>query len=324
MARIRTIKPEFWSDEKVVECSLNARLLFIGLWNFSDDAGRIEDSPRQIKMKVYPGDDFTAAEIDGMLRELSENGLILRYIVENKQYIQIKGWRHQVISKPQASKLPGPVEGHSRNAPGKPHDGMEWKGKEGKERIPLSSPQPEPEAASPDEPPVDGLDDRPWDETLSPHDRALVLVWRATGSSEDQIRSWLVSTKGPHRDRIAGWMRDGISAERLPGIVTAILDRCEGSDGELRDGDGKPIRDVWAYLGKAVPAEWRQQQASDAAEDKAAGDWVPSNPNSPEQWENRRRTIARGIWLTTWPRPEDRETPEWARELFAQAKGKAA
>ena len=32
MARIRTVKPEFWTDEKVVECSIPARLLFIGLF----------------------------------------------------------------------------------------------------------------------------------------------------------------------------------------------------------------------------------------------------------------------------------------------------
>ena len=30
MARIRTIKPDFWTDEKVVELSAFARLLFIG------------------------------------------------------------------------------------------------------------------------------------------------------------------------------------------------------------------------------------------------------------------------------------------------------
>ena len=39
MARIRTVKPEFWASEQVMECSPIARLLFIGLWNFCDDAG---------------------------------------------------------------------------------------------------------------------------------------------------------------------------------------------------------------------------------------------------------------------------------------------
>jgi len=34
MARIRTIKPEFWTAEQVMELSRDARLLFIGMWNF--------------------------------------------------------------------------------------------------------------------------------------------------------------------------------------------------------------------------------------------------------------------------------------------------
>lgn len=52
MARIRTVKPEFWTDEKIVECSIPARLLFIGLFNFADDKGCLERSPKRIKIVV--------------------------------------------------------------------------------------------------------------------------------------------------------------------------------------------------------------------------------------------------------------------------------
>ncbi|STV36571.1 primosomal protein I [Klebsiella pneumoniae] len=48
MARIRTVKPEFWTDEKVVECSIPARLLFIGLFNFANDNGMPERSPKTV------------------------------------------------------------------------------------------------------------------------------------------------------------------------------------------------------------------------------------------------------------------------------------
>lgn len=145
MARIRTIKPEFWSSEKVVECSVSARLLFIGLWNFSDDGGRMEDKPRQIKMKIFPGDDFTADKIDEMLNELSVNKLIIRYEVEKSLFIQIKGWKHQKINRALPSKIP------KVPAPAKAdHGGIseshlpEGKGREGKgtgreEDKPLSS-----------------------------------------------------------------------------------------------------------------------------------------------------------------------------------------
>ncbi|KKK60207.1 hypothetical protein LCGC14_3026700, partial [marine sediment metagenome] len=39
MARIRTVKPDFWTSEDVAAVSRNARLLFIGLLNFADDVG---------------------------------------------------------------------------------------------------------------------------------------------------------------------------------------------------------------------------------------------------------------------------------------------
>lgn len=106
VARIRTIKPEFWTSEKIVECSVNARLLFIGLWNFADDEGRMEDKPKRIKMQVFPGDDFNSDDVAGMLQELSKNDLIIRYSIDGKEIIQVKGWDHQRIDKPNQSKLP--------------------------------------------------------------------------------------------------------------------------------------------------------------------------------------------------------------------------
>jgi len=45
MARIRTIKPEFWTDGDMFKLSRDARLFYIGLWNFCDDNGVIEHDP---------------------------------------------------------------------------------------------------------------------------------------------------------------------------------------------------------------------------------------------------------------------------------------
>ena len=63
MARIRTIKPEFWTSEQVMECSPLARLLFIGVWNFCDDAGNHPMSAKTLKALVFPGDDITSAKV---------------------------------------------------------------------------------------------------------------------------------------------------------------------------------------------------------------------------------------------------------------------
>jgi hypothetical protein len=128
MSRIRSVKPEFWSSEQVMECSPVVRLLFIGLWNFCDDAGRHPFAPKQIKALVFPGDDLTAEDVSRMLDELSTNGLVLRYSVDGKDYLQVTGWQHQKIDRPQPAKYPGIPADHSSNA----RDGGEGIGEEGK------------------------------------------------------------------------------------------------------------------------------------------------------------------------------------------------
>lgn len=112
---------------------MNARLLFIGLWNFCDDCGRHALSARTIKAEVLPGDDISLEDVLGMLQELSNNNLITTYSVDGKEYLQINGWRHQRIDKPQAPKHPGPSDDHSKNDLGTfPPDriGGDRKGKE--------------------------------------------------------------------------------------------------------------------------------------------------------------------------------------------------
>jgi hypothetical protein len=134
MPRIRSIKPEFWTSAQVLECSPNARLLFIGLWNFADDEGRHPDNPKQAKAEVFPADDFSLEDVQGMLQELSKNGLITRYTVEGKGFFQITGWHHQRIDKPQPAKYPGPVEDHSKNDPGTLPPDRKGKDRKGKDK----------------------------------------------------------------------------------------------------------------------------------------------------------------------------------------------
>ncbi|HWT40945.1 MAG TPA: hypothetical protein VN081_06830 [Dongiaceae bacterium] len=106
MARIRTIKPEFWTDEKVVELSAFARLLFIGIWNFCDDEGRMVHSPKRMKMQIFPADSIDCAELIG---EIQRASLITIYAVDGIEYLQVLGFaKHQKIDKRSPSKLPSP------------------------------------------------------------------------------------------------------------------------------------------------------------------------------------------------------------------------
>lgn len=106
MPRIRTIKPEFWTDEKIVELSPWARLFYIGLWNFADDNGVVEYKPKQLKMRIFPAD---KVDIESLVSELAKLKLILVYEVEDAQYLQCPNLaKHQVIDKPRKSNLPTP------------------------------------------------------------------------------------------------------------------------------------------------------------------------------------------------------------------------
>lgn len=72
---MRGIKPDFWTDEDVVEVSAFARLLFVGLWQMACDNGHVKDSPKRIKMSILPADDV---DIQALLGELVNANLIDR------------------------------------------------------------------------------------------------------------------------------------------------------------------------------------------------------------------------------------------------------
>jgi hypothetical protein len=115
MARIRSIKPEFWTSQQIVECSTNARLLFVGLWNFCDDNGIHHAETKRLKMEVFPGDDFTVGQITGWIGELLTVGLLREYEAEGRRYWLVTGWKkHQRIDKP-SHKHPLPPATDSTN-----------------------------------------------------------------------------------------------------------------------------------------------------------------------------------------------------------------
>lgn len=98
MARIRSIKPDFWTDEKVVELDYVDRLLFIGLWNFADDQGYIDRSPKRIKMQVFPGDNV---DVSRGLTRLTSLGLLAEYDSPEGVVLHVTNWeRHQRVSNP--------------------------------------------------------------------------------------------------------------------------------------------------------------------------------------------------------------------------------
>lgn len=146
MARIRTTKPEFWVSEQIAECSTNARLTFIGMWNFCDDRGVHPAKPRTLKAELFPMDDFTADQVGAWVGELIQAGLVAKFSADGDDYWAVTGWaQHQKIDRP-SYKHPEPpdfstterapiAEGSSNtsedSSSATPRNGMDRKGMEG-------------------------------------------------------------------------------------------------------------------------------------------------------------------------------------------------
>lgn len=86
MARARNIKPGFYTNEDLAECSVWARYIFPGLWMMADRAGRLEYRPKKIKGELLRFDEQAA---EPLLEELQRWGFIQIYEVEGRSYIQI-------------------------------------------------------------------------------------------------------------------------------------------------------------------------------------------------------------------------------------------
>ena len=86
MPRARNIKPGFFKNEDLAECSPWARLCFAGLWTMADREGRLEDRPKRIKGELFP---YDSVEVPPLLDELECWGFIRRYQVGGERFILI-------------------------------------------------------------------------------------------------------------------------------------------------------------------------------------------------------------------------------------------
>lgn len=122
MARIRTLKPTIWTDQRFVQLSPMARLLVIGMISHADDSGRLFASVTRLAGDVFPGDDFSTKQVRGWRQEVIESGLAHLYAVRGVEYAWFPKWKkHQRISKPQVSVLPQPPSDSATRCGTVPH-----------------------------------------------------------------------------------------------------------------------------------------------------------------------------------------------------------
>lgn len=112
MARIRSLKPEFWEDEEIGLLSRDARLLYMACWNAADDEGLMRWTSPYLKACAFMYDDeLTTGDVELLMKELADAGFVLPYRGGKSQ--QQLGWipsfrKHQKPNRPQPSKLPAP------------------------------------------------------------------------------------------------------------------------------------------------------------------------------------------------------------------------
>lgn len=117
MARIRSIKPEYWSDRSIArQLSRDARLLYIALWNFADEHGRLPGDPRWVKGNCLPYDDDLDPEaVEQLLEELAAAGKVIEYQADGDPYLFLPNLaRHQRL---EAAKVPSRLPPPGANGP---------------------------------------------------------------------------------------------------------------------------------------------------------------------------------------------------------------
>lgn len=125
MARIRTIKPEFFqhpdlfdleskmidslerSGANVANYRGSLRLTYIALWCQADREGRFVWSPRSLKLNCLP---YDVVDFDTVLDWLERGGYVASYTVDDKRYGWIPSFlRHQHVNNRESeSRLPHP------------------------------------------------------------------------------------------------------------------------------------------------------------------------------------------------------------------------
>lgn len=162
--RIRTYKPELFSDEELWDLTLHfgelgvdMRVCYEGLWSASDREGRFEWRPRALGAAILP---YWRGDFERVLDVLAKGGFVVRYTAGGKSFGWVRTFKeHQ---KPNAhepeSILPAPppelVHMHARASSdiARPElNGTEGNGTEGKEE---SAPAPEARVSSDPSPEV--------------------------------------------------------------------------------------------------------------------------------------------------------------------------
>lgn len=114
MARIRTIKPEFFTNSTTGRLSGQATKLYLGLQNHSDDYGVIRSDVAQFKAVVMPYEkservvEKALAELERAGADENPHGLIVPFHIGTKAYLWLPFFtKHQKVDRPGTPVIDG-------------------------------------------------------------------------------------------------------------------------------------------------------------------------------------------------------------------------
>lgn len=161
MARIRTIKPEFFRHEalqdlEIANPGMYPMMVFEALWGHCDSKGRFEWKPRMLKLDILP---FLPFDMAKTLEILERAKMLHRYAVDGKEYGEIETFeKHQRLSGKELTegeKFPSPSNGtpvKQLGSDGEIPESQEGKGREEERKGRVDAPPASPPARPKKEP----------------------------------------------------------------------------------------------------------------------------------------------------------------------------
>ena len=102
MARIRSIHPGIWTDERFACLSMAGRLLFMGIWTEAWDDGVFEWKPLTLKMRIFPADNV---DVGAELAALEAAGCVMKFQANGRDYGAVRNF--QKFQRPKSPNSSG-------------------------------------------------------------------------------------------------------------------------------------------------------------------------------------------------------------------------
>ena len=104
----RIIRESICTSETIETLTPEAEITFYRLLVNADDYGRFDGRPKIIKSRLYPLRDITSERVEDLVGKLCTAGLIWKYTVDGKPYLQITNWETYQDIRTKRSKYPDP------------------------------------------------------------------------------------------------------------------------------------------------------------------------------------------------------------------------